>query len=90
MNRLKLKVPMEILKPYIQGLVYEYFSHHGGINVNIEIVNNYVNSTLDIVYQYLNGKDVLDARASDYQCTVAMRAYQDFKDCQNFVKVNNL
>ena len=76
--RTPIVVPLEILKPYVQGKVFEYFSSfektpeaHG--------IHNYTNMTMEFVVLYLNGKEVLNARASDQQCQIAQSAYFDFK-----------
>ncbi len=79
--RTPTNVPIELVKPFVQGKVYEYFRTCIGINTKIDIENMdlYIEDTLNIVLQYLAGKEVLDARASDAQCSIAMDAYSNFK-----------
>lgn len=76
-----INVPIELVKPFVQGKVYEYFRTCVGINTkkDIENLDLYIENTLNIVVPYLNGKEVLDARASDAQCSIAMDAYSNFK-----------
>lgn len=79
MPREAIVVPLEILKPYVIGKVFEYFSSFD-MAPEAQGIHNYVTHTLEFVVPYLNGKEVLDARASDTQCTIAMSAYTDFKN----------
>lgn len=74
-----IKVPIELVKPFVQGKVYQYFSQLGDASINIEAMNHYVEKSLDITIGYLNGYETLTAQASDYQCSIAMDAYANFK-----------
>lgn len=76
--RTPIFVPNEILRPYVTGKVFEYFSGSEKAP-EAEGIHNYVNRTLEFVIPYLAGKEVLDIRASDYQCQIAQSAYFDFK-----------
>lgn len=87
--RTPIVVPLEILKPYVTGKVYEYFSSFEKAP-EAKFTNIYVTHTLDFVIPYLNGKEVLNARASDAQCQIAQSAYFDFKQMfETNVKVAN-
>lgn len=77
--RQNLNVPFALVKPYVQGKVYEYFSQHGDEKVDVQLVNQYISDTMFITLDYLAGKEVLDARASDTQCAIAQSAYFEFK-----------
>ena len=77
--RAPVVVPIEILKPYVVGKVFEYFSSFEKAP-EAEGIHNYVNRTLEFVLPYLGCKEVLDARATDYQCSIAQSAYFEFKD----------
>lgn len=76
--RTPIVVPLEILKPYVAGKVFQYFSTFEKAP-EVEGLNNYINSTMELVVPYLAGKEVLDARASDQQCAIAQSTYFDFK-----------
>lgn len=87
--RTPIVVPLEILKPYVTGKVYEYFSSFEKAP-EAKFTNTYVTHTLDFVVPYLNGKEVLNARATDQQCQIAQSAYFDFKQMfETNVKVAN-
>jgi hypothetical protein len=80
--RTPINVPIELVKPFVQGKVFEYFcSCFSGEWSTLDIGNMklYTEKTLELVIQYLAGKEVLDARASDAQCSIAMDAYSNFK-----------
>lgn len=79
--RTPINVPIELIKPFVQGKVYEYFRVCVGINTNTDVENLdlYIENTLNIVIPYLRGVEVLDARASDAQCSIAIDAYSNFK-----------
>lgn len=87
--RAPIFVPNEILKPYVTGKVFQYFSTFEKAP-EAEGIHNYVNRTLELVVPYLSGKEVLDARASDHQCVIAHSAYFDFKQMfETNVKASN-
>lgn len=79
--RTPINVPIELVKPFVQGKVYEYFRVCVGIKTETDVQNldHYIENTLNVVIPYLNGKEVLDSRASDAQCSIAMDAYSNFK-----------
>lgn len=87
--RTPIIVPLEILRAYVLGKVFEYFSSFEEAPEAHKVLN-YTNMTMEFIIPYLNGKEVLNARASDTQCQIAQSAYFDFKQMfETNVKVAN-